>query len=132
MILHSLGIINSEAEIRKLLKTKPAGTNPLNITILKEFNIEPTVTFSNLDELLGNIKSKVPSISLLWTEEIDYWDSDLYLDYLHAVVVVGFDKLNIFVNDPAFQDHPKKISFNSFLNAWSYSQHMSILLKRSQ
>ncbi|MBC8185419.1 C39 family peptidase [candidate division KSB1 bacterium] len=132
MILDSLAITKTEAEIRKLLKTKPAGTNPLNIANLKELDIEIKVTFSSLDELLDHLKSKLPSIALLWTGEINYWDSNLYFDYLHAVVVVGFDKENIFVNDPAFSNYPQKIPYIYFLNAWSYSQHMLILLKRSE
>ena len=40
-----------EAPLRKILKTKPAGTNPLNVTYLKDLGFEARISFSNIEEL---------------------------------------------------------------------------------
>jgi len=132
MALAFLGVEKSEHEIRKVLKTNPAGTNPLNVTHLKDWNLEAIVYFSNLDELQNHLLEKHPTIALLWTGVLSYWDSNKYFDYLHAVVVVGYDKENILINDPAFSEYPKTTPINEFLEAWSYSQQMLILIDKSQ
>ncbi|MCI0494803.1 hypothetical protein L0Z72_07325 [candidate division KSB1 bacterium] len=75
---------------------------------------------------------KKPPIVLLWSGKLNYWDSTEYLHYLHAVVVIGYDDEMMLVNDPAFSDHPKTIQVYEFLEAWSYSQQMLILIEKAQ
>ena len=130
MILAYFGIEKSEQSVRILLKTKPAGTNPINLSNLKNWDINAILSFSNLDQLQNYILQEHPAIALLWTGILSYWDSNKYLDYLHAVVVVGYDKENILINDPSFLDNPKTISISEFLEAWSYSQQMLILIEK--
>lgn len=130
MVLAYFGIEKSEQSIRILLKTKPAGTNPVNLTNLRNWDIDTILSSSNLDELQNNLLQEHPAIALLWTGILSYWDSNKYLDYLHAVVVVGYDKENILVNDPAFSNYPKTIPTDEFLEAWSYSQQMLILIEK--
>jgi len=130
MALAFLGIKKSEQDIRKLLKTKPAGTNPLNVIYLKDWKHEAIVSFSNLDELQNYLLQEQPVIVLLWTGELSYWDSEKYLDYLHAVVVIGYTDVEILANDPAFPEYPKAIPINEFLEAWSYSQQMLIFIEK--
>ena len=130
MVLAFLGIEKSEQDIRRLLKIKPAGTNPLNVTCLKYWEVEAVSSFSTLDELQIYVIQERPVIVLLWTGELNYWDSEKYLDYLHTVVVIGYTNDNILVNDPAFPDYPKTIPINEFLEAWSYSQQMLISIEK--
>lgn len=130
MVLAYFGIEKSEQSVRILLKTKPAGTNPINLTNLKNWDINAILSSSNLDELQNYLLQEHPTIALLWTGILSYWDSNKYLDYLHAVVVVGYDKENILVNDPAFSNYPKTIPTDEFLEAWSYSQQMLILIEK--
>ena len=119
-------------DIRRLLKTKPAGTNPLNVVRLREWDLDASVTFSNLDELKVYLTHKKCPIVLLWTGELNYWDSNKYLDHLHAVVIIGYENETMLVNDPAFSEYPQSISLNEFLEAWSYSQQMLILIEKAQ
>lgn len=42
----------------------------------------------------------------------------MILTYDHALVVVGFDEQRIFVNDPAFDNHPIAIPLIQFELAW--------------
>lgn len=132
MLLNYFGIQKHEQEIRMLLKTKPAGTNPLNVVRLREWDVDAFVTFSNLDELKGYLTQKKPPIVLLWTGELNYWNSNENLDYLHAVVIIGYENETMLVNDPAFSEHPQSISIHEFLEAWSYSQQMLILIEKAQ
>lgn len=97
---------------------------------LKEWNLETTISFSNFEELENYVIQKQPVIVLLWTGELSYWDSKKYLDYLHTVVVIGYNDENILVNDPAFSEYPKIIPINEFLEAWSYSQQMLIFIEK--
>jgi len=130
MVLSFFNITKSEQDIRRLVKIKPAGVNPLNLIHLKNWDIEVNISFSNFDILEDIITQKKPSIALLWTGELDYWDSEKYFDYLHAVVVIGIDNENILVNDPAFSKYPQHFPVNNFLEAWSYSQYMLILIEK--
>ncbi|MDW7680433.1 MAG: cysteine peptidase family C39 domain-containing protein [bacterium] len=130
MVLAYFGIEKSEQSIRILLKTKPAGTNLITLANLRNWDIDTILSSSNLDELQNHLLEKHPTITLLWTGVLSYWDSNKYFDYLHAVVVVGYDKENILINDPAFSEYPKSIPINEFLEAWSYSQQMLILIQK--
>jgi uncharacterized protein YvpB len=51
---------------------------------------------------------------LVRTADLPYWDYGTD----HALVVVGFDEQNIYVNDPAFDNHPIPISVIEFELAW--------------
>lgn len=74
MLLSYFGIQKSERDIRLLLKTKPAGTNPLNVVRLREWDFEASFTFSNLEELKSHLVQKKPPIVLLWSGKLNYWD----------------------------------------------------------
>ncbi len=132
MVLSFCGADFAEGVLRKLLKTKPAGTNPFNVTHLKELGFEARISFSSLEELKSFLSQRKPSIVLLWTGALGYWNSTEYFDYLHSVVAVGFDREGIFVNDPAFSNHPITIPVAEFLEAWSYSQQMLVIVEKSQ
>ena len=113
MVMAFHGAEKSVMEIRRLLKTKLGGTNPLNVTHLREWNFEATVSFSNLDELQNHLFQEQPAIALPWSGELSYWDSAVYLDFLHAVVIIGYDAENILINDPA-PSILKRLSLVSF------------------
>jgi len=130
MVLAFHGIKKSEQDIRKLVKVKPAGVNPINVIQLKDWGLNTTISFSSFDELKELLNQKIPPIVILWTGELDHWDSEKYFDYLHAVVAIGSDENNIWINDPAFFEYPTKIPINQFLDAWSYSQHILILIEK--
>lgn len=130
MLLSYLGIQKQEQDIRILLKIKPAGTNPINVVRIREWHLEALMTFSNLEELKSYLIQNKPPIVLLWSGKLNYWNSKKYFDYLHAVVVVGYDDEMIFVYDPAFPEYPKSIPVYEFLEAWSYSQQMLILIEK--
>ena len=132
MVLAFHGVETPEGTLRQILKTKPAGTNPLNVTHLKNLGFEARISFSSLEELKAYLSQGKPVIALLWTGELTHWDSTKYFDYLHTVVAIGYDDENILVNDPAFSDYPMAIPYAEFSEAWGYSQQMLIVIEKPQ
>ncbi len=50
----------------------------------------------------------------LQTDELPYWNDDT----LHAVLVIGLDDTDIYLNDPAFPNGPVQVSRGDFDLAW--------------
>lgn len=86
------------------------------------------LTRRSFDEVLGQIKKGKPVI--LWTtgdyKAPDRWESWKHgneeiktpLD-LHAVVLVGFDKEHLYINDPLTGKKAQKTKKDSFLESWN-------------
>lgn len=122
MVLAFLGITQTESELRRLLKTRAYGTSVLNIRHLEILNVKTHLLSGTLEELRSAVENDQPAIVLLWTGVLNHWASENAIDYLHAVVIIGFDGENLLVNDPAFESHPISISREEFLDAWSYGR----------
>lgn len=56
-----------------------------------------------------------PVMVLVRTGELPYWHG---MDTFHSVVIVGYDKTHVFVNDPYFGDAPQTVTRADFLLAW--------------
>jgi len=67
-----------------------------------------------LEELELRIAQGQPCIVFLDTAELPYWSEATF----HAVVVVGMDDEYIYVNDPAFDEAPQRITWGDFDLAW--------------
>jgi hypothetical protein len=66
----------------------------------------------------------LPVIVAVRTDDLPHWinRTDLAAEEKatdHAVVVVGLDRDNAYVNDPDFEQVPQVIELNEFLLAWS-------------
>lgn len=97
--------------------------------LMKQYLKNRTVnlTRKSFDEVLAQIKNGKPVI--LWTtgdyKVPDRWESwkhgneeiNTPLD-LHAVVLVGFDKDHLYINDPLTGEKAKKTKKDSFLESW--------------
>jgi predicted double-glycine peptidase len=67
-----------------------------------------------LADLEAHLQLGEPSIVFLRTGELPYWTQDTG----HAVVVVGVDNDAVYVNDPAFDQAPHRVSRDDFVLAW--------------
>ncbi len=130
MVLAFLGIAQTERELRRLLKTKAYGTSVLNVRYLETLNVTTHLLSGTLEELRSAVENDRPAIVLLWTGVLNHWASENAIDYLHAVVVIGFETENLLVNDPAFESHPISVPREKFLEAWSYGRQTMILLEK--
>jgi len=130
MVLTFLNVEQTESELRRLLRTRVYGTSVLNVRWLETLGLEVQLLSGTLDEIRSAIANGQPVVVFLWTGELSHWQSEDSVDYLHAVVVIGFDEAHLLVNDPAYTTHPVSILRQEFLETWSYSRQTMILLEK--
>ena len=103
MLLDYHGIVGvSEAELRRILKTKPRGTHLFNLLFLKDekrWNLEIEISKGSPNELFAAISlHKIPVIVFVNTASLPNWDEMAY----HVVLVVGYNEESVIINDPFF------------------------------
>ena len=133
MVLEYNGIaVESEAYLRRILKTKASGTNVPNLIYLqdeKAWNLEVYLSRSTIEELTSKLESeKLPLIAVVETAALSYWKEST----AHVLVVVGFDLQHVIVNDPYFDNDEIKIPLVQFQQAWSAFQNLVVMIKRRE
>lgn len=125
MILASWQVEVTGAEVRRIIKTKPyAGAHPMNLLRLSELGFLAWPFEGTVDELQQRLDRGLPVIAFLWTGSLAYWAERGGVDYLHAVVVVGWAETSVWIHDPVLPVGPTEISWAEFKDAWQYSRHM--------
>jgi ABC-type bacteriocin/lantibiotic exporter with double-glycine peptidase domain len=119
MILEFLGHSFSEAELAQLLGTKSFGTPGPNLIRLEKVGFSVVYRLGTLSTIRGYIQKGMPCLVFVQTGDLPYWDEDT----AHAVVVVGIDDENLYINDPAFDIAPQAVPLDYFLLAWSELDH---------
>ncbi len=115
----------SEAALRTLLKTRPAGTSPVQAMLhLPEIGMSAQVHMGSLSLLQAQIAAGQPCIVHLWTESLPYWQASV----IHAVVVVAITDSEVRIHDPAFADAPKIVPLSLFLQAWSATDYLLVVV----
>ena len=56
---------------------------------------------------------------------LTYWKEETF----HAVVVVGYDDEQLYLNDPAFAAAPQTVGWDSFLAAWAEYDEVAIVIQ---
>jgi ABC-type bacteriocin/lantibiotic exporter with double-glycine peptidase domain len=125
MALQVLGIQRSQQELNHLLDLTDMGVPAPRIQRLNRLGV--VVDYGTGDEyiLRNAINRGLPPIVFLLSGDLPYWQVDLR----HAVLVVGYSEDDIFVNDPAFSDSPKQVSWGDFLLAWSEFDYKYALIQ---
>ena len=67
-----------------------------------------------------------PCIVFVRTGDLPYWSYATS----HAVVVVGIDDDNVYLNDPYFEKAPQRVSHDEFLLAWSEFDYTYAVISR--
>jgi len=125
MVAAFYGVERSEAALRTLLKTRPAGTSPVQVMLrLPEIGMNAQVHMGSLLTLQAQIASGQPCIVHLWTEPLPYWRTSV----IHAVTVVAMTESEVTIHDPAFADAPKKVPISLFLQAWSETDYLMLVI----
>lgn len=72
--------------------------------------------------LIGQqLERKLPVILFVRTGELQsYWQQDTQ----HAVLCIGYDDANVYLNDPAFIDTPQQVSWDELMLAWVEFDYM--------
>lgn len=125
MILSSWQIEVTEAEVRRIIRTKPySGAHPMNLLRLSELGFLGWPFEGTVDDVQQRLDRGISLIAFLWTGSLTYWAEKVGVDYLHAVVVVGWTETSVWIHDPVLPEGPTEISWAEFKDAWQYSRHM--------
>lgn len=133
MLLNYHGIAGvSEAELRRILKTKPTGTHLFNLLFLrdeKRWNLDVEINAGAPEALYENILSyKIPIIVFVNTEFLPHWDEEAY----HVVLVVGYDDESVIINDPFFDKDEVRIPNADFFKAWGKQHNYMVIIKKKK
>ncbi len=133
MVLSYWQVEVSEADIRRIIKTRPwSGAHPINLLRLNELGFETWLSDGTLDDLRQQVDLGRPVIVFLWTGALRYWSAQSGVDYLHAVVVVGWTQTTVSVHDPVLSSGPVDIAWAEFKDAWAYSRQMMATIEPRQ
>ncbi len=128
MVLAYQAIRVEEVVVCDLLRTDEAGTSLADLdTLLKQGfpHCQVRVEASSLDSLRQSLRDGIPPIAIVNTAPLrSYWQRAC----VHALVVIGIEEQIVFVNDPFFDDAPKRIPVTEFLAAWGVYGQFTIIL----
>ena len=119
MVLEYSGRNLLEKDLRKILKSKPTGTSPINIYNISSLGFEVGLFQSSIQEILNLLQENIPPIAFIWREPV-----------LHAVVVAGFNYNTDlwYINDPSEIQGAKELDMTTFAEMWSYSNQLTATL----
>lgn len=122
MILEYWGKSLRETDLRKILKTKPTGTSPINLYHISQLGFDVSLFQSSIQEISSFVYQKLPPIVFIWREPI-----------LHAVVVTGFNQETdqLYINDPSEIHGNKVFDIANFSEAWSFSNQLTAVIKKT-
>jgi ABC-type bacteriocin/lantibiotic exporter with double-glycine peptidase domain len=125
MVLAHYGVVRTEAELRALLDTQPAGTRAGNLMRLSTSGVEIHLRPSNVNELQQSLASNQPVIVFLQTGPLEYWSMDIF----HMAVLVGLDSSAVALHDPCFETAPQTTSLQSFEKAWAQTGQFTAFIR---
>lgn len=102
MVLAYWGQVVTEAAIAKHLQTKRFGTPISNVKRLEQWRYQVKFGSLTFEQLRFELGAKRPIIVRVWTVMLNYWQTDTS----HVAVVVGINDRQVYLNDPAFEQHP--------------------------
>jgi predicted double-glycine peptidase len=114
MPLNFVDVVVPYQRLLRILNIQSFGTPARNLYRLSQLGVEVIYregAMSILEDIIGNGR---PCIALVRTEFLHYWTYSTD----HAVVVVGIENDNVFLNDPAFAEHPMQVTKLEFELAW--------------
>lgn len=113
MILGFLGRAASYEELYRLLGTHSFGTPAANIRRLSSLGVVVSLAEMELDAIEAALADNLPVIAFINTADVAYWA----VDTDHAVVVIGADEENVYLNDPYHAEDTQRVSRTAFLLA---------------
>ncbi len=128
MLLLYLGLTINYDRLLKLLRVKTGiGAPVFNVQQLERLGVVVSYGQGNLADIRNHLRNNQPCLTPVQTGELPYWDADTS----HAVVVIGIDDHNIYLNDPAFPNAPIQVSLGDFDLAWlARDEYYAVLLSK--
>ena len=126
MVLAYLGHSIDESTLVKLLDTKPFGTAVRNIQRVSSLGFAVSLGSSALTNIRAALTSGNPVITFVMTGHLKYWQ----VNVPHAVVVVGVDDENVYLDDPWFDVSPQVSPIDDYLAAWAEFDRLAATITR--
>lgn len=126
MMLDACGVVFPYHRLLSVLDVKPWGTPHRNIREIASIFPYIHVTYQQgaLIDLRLALDAGLPPTAFVWTGELPYWSTETW----HAIVIVGYDAQNFYVNDPAFDTAPQLVSEGDFALAWlAYDSYYAVV-----
>jgi hypothetical protein len=114
MLLAYAGLDIPYQRLLRILNVQWFGTSGRSLYRLSQVGVEVTYREGAMTTLKEIIESGRPCITLVRTKTLPYWSYSTD----HAVVIVGMDGDNVYLNDPAFVQHPMHVTKERFELAW--------------
>ncbi len=128
MVLNYLDVSADYDELIDLLQVGEFGASYRNLPYLEKLGVQVLLARGDMETLRACLARESPPIAFVNTGELWYWNEATG----HAVVVVGIEGNQIFVNDPAFADAPQKISVDEFMLAWTDMNQFYGLIEKEE
>lgn len=129
MVLAHLGILRSQTSLAQELGVyEDFGVPASHIVKLRSKSLEVLYrTEANLDEIQDWLSQQVPVIVFVQTAQLEYWQKRVAQ---HAVTVIGMDKRNIYLLDPAHNSQEITVPIDEFWLAWDEMQLAYTVLQK--
>lgn len=125
MVLDYLDKPTSYNRLLSLLRIGPIGAPRRNILQLTRLGIDVAYREATLPLVAELLQAGLPIIAFVDTGELSYWS----VSTNHALVLVGLNEENVYVNDPAFPDAPISVSVGEFDLAWLNGDNTCAILR---
>ncbi len=114
MVLAYLDRVMDYAALLSLLKIRPHGAPAGNIRLLASLNLNVVYSKTDMVGLEAMLQQGHPAIVFVRTGELPYWTYSTD----HALLVVGYDESQLYVNDPYYSEAPIAVPRGDFELAW--------------
>lgn len=125
MVLNYLHVPMAYQQLLRLLRVDAIGTPFRNLRHLESLGLSVFIGEGNLSTLREHLESGLPSIVAVDTAQLPYWQEATD----HAIVVVGIDERQIYVNDPDIPTVPQPISLAEFELAWLEKDYLCAVIR---
>jgi ABC-type bacteriocin/lantibiotic exporter with double-glycine peptidase domain len=128
MVLAYLDRAMDYAELLSLLKIRPHGAPAGNIRLLASLNLNVVYSKTDMVGLEAMLQQGHPVIVFVRTGELPYWKYSTN----HALLVVGYDESQLYVNDPYCSEAPIAVPRGDFELAWLEHDYRYALITCTQ
>jgi ABC-type bacteriocin/lantibiotic exporter with double-glycine peptidase domain len=127
MVLGAAGLTVSQNELNRLLNLRTGGVPYSRLQRLTKYKVNISLAPGDESQLRHALDQGIAPIIFVHTSQLtSYWT----VPTRHAVVVVGYDDLHFYLNDPAFPDAPKQVPIDELMLAWLEFDYMYALITR--
>lgn len=125
MVLDYLHIPINYDSLAQLLGVDAIGTPFRRLQNLENLGLNIHIGEGSLQTLRTYLEAGLPSIVAVDTSELPYWEETAD----HAVVVIGLDDEQVYLNDPDTLDAPQAVPIPEFELAWLEKDYLFAVIE---